>query len=160
MLSVIGTALICSSVLGFGFYYVSSFNREKECLSELLTLFKRIKTRIECFKQPLSDIYADFSSPALDRIGFNTDLKESSLDFVLSKHRKSLQIRDSIFTILHEFASSLGKSYASEQIDLCRTYISRLEDELSEIEKDLNTKTKPGLTLSAAIASVCAIMLL
>lgn len=160
MLSVIGTVLICSSVLGFGFYYVSSYTNEKECLTELLSLIKRIKTRIECFKQPLPDIYADFSSPTLDRIGFSSTLKESSLDFALNKHRKSLQIRNSIFTALNEFSTSLGKSYSNEQLDLCRSYISRLENELSEIEKELNTKTKLGLTLSAAIASVCAIMLL
>ena len=160
MLTVIGTAVLCSSFLGFGFSYTSSLKTERESLRELLALMKRIKTRTECFRQPLSDIYAGFASVHLENMGFIHDLNESGLSFALSKHRRALMIREEIFASLSEFAASLGKSYIDEQLRLCSLYIEKTEECLISLNTELTSKSKLAMTLSCAAAGMSAIMFL
>lgn len=160
MLSLLGTALLCSSVLGFGFSYVTSIKNTREVLEELCSLLQRIETRIKCFKQPLFDIYEGFSSPYLDKIGFNDTLKESGLSFALNKHRTKLGLSTETFDLLCEFASSLGKSLSESQLKLCSFYGERLTELLHTQTQNEGQKTKLALTLSCAGACLSALMLL
>lgn len=159
MLTAVGTVAVCLSAIGLGSSYASSLKREKESLGGLLSLCERIETRIECFRQPLPEIYRDLDDRRLDP-EFLHDLKESGLSYALTRNRRRLCIRQELYSELLSFASELGKSYAEGQVRLCRKYEARLRDSLEGIEASLPSRTRLSLTLSAAAAAMAAILFL
>ena len=160
MTAAIGTVLTCLCIFGLGRSYSLYIKKESANLRALILLIERIRTRIECFRQPLCDIYDGFSNDALDPIGFTDDLKTNGLSFALIKNRSALCLRNDTFALLNEFALSLGKSYASEQVRLCLDTKESLNERLSQIERELPSKSRLSLTLSAAAAAMTAILFL
>lgn len=160
MITSIGAVVTCLSVIGFGHSYGVSLKKESRNLRALILLTDRIRARIECFRQPLNDIYDGFSNDELDSIGFTQDLKTSGLSFALVKHKSALALKNDTFALLSEFAGSVGKSYADEQVRLCTDLKQALETRLFLMEKELPIKTRLGLTLSAAAAAMTAILFL
>ena len=61
MISAIGTVITCLSVMGFGYSYGIHLKKERQNLRGMISLTERIRARIECFRQTLPEIYADFS---------------------------------------------------------------------------------------------------
>ena len=160
MTAAIGTVLTCLCIIGLGRSYSLHIKKEIANLRALILLIERIRARIECFRQPLCDIYDGFSNDDLDRIGFTDDLKANGLSFALIKHRGALGLRNDTFLLLNEFALSLGKSYASEQVRICLDVKESLSDRLSQLERELPSKSRLSLTLSAAAAAMTAILFL
>jgi hypothetical protein len=159
MLTVIGTAAVCLSAIGLGTSYASSLRHERDVLLALLSLCQRISTRIECFRQPLPDIYRDLEDGRLDP-QFLSDLKESGLSYALVKNKRRLCLSHEIYGELCAFASELGKSYADGQIRLCRECTLRLKNASEELEGRLPSRVRLSLTLSAAGAAMAAILFL
>lgn len=160
MISAIGTVITCLSVLGFGYSYGIHLKRERQNLRGMISLTERIRARIECFRQTLPEIYADFSDDSLDNIGFTDDLRQSGMSYALAKNKNALGLGNDVFSILSEFAVLLGKSYADEQLRLCDDCKKKLESRLERIEKDLPSRMRLSLTLSAAVAAMTAILFL
>jgi hypothetical protein len=143
-----------------GFFHSLHLKNNIRVVRDFIKLAERIKSRIDCFRQPLCDIYEGFSSEVLDRIGFTSDLILSGLSFALVKNRSALCISDETFELLYEFSQSLGKSYASEQVKLCSELIRSLESRLEKLENDLPSKSKLSITLCCAAAAMTAILFL
>lgn len=160
MISIIGTVITCLSLISFGYSHIIALRKERQNLRGIISLVDRIRTRIECFRQPLADIYEDFSCECLDLMGFTNDLKESGLTFALMKNKSSLAIDNDAFALVSEYSRSLGKSYADDQVRLCIDCKEKLERHLEKIEGDLPQKTRLSLTLSAAAAAMTAILFL
>ncbi len=160
MISIVGTVITCLSLIGFGYSYSMALRNERQNLRGIISLIDRIRTRIECFRQPLTDIYEDFSDEGLDSIGFTSDLKESGLTFALMKNKSALALGNDAFALVSDYSRSLGKSYAEDQIRLCIDCKEKLERCLEKIEGDLPQRTRLSLTLSAATAAMIAILFL
>ena len=160
MITAIGTIITCLSVLGFGWSYSLQLKREKQSLKGIIALIDRIKTRIECFRQVLPEIYKGFSDDILDKTGFTEDLKRDGLHFALIKNRHKLGLKSEELESVIEFASALGKSYAEDQIRLCIVCRDGLAAQLDRVDQRLPSRIRLSLTLSAAIAAMTAIMLL
>lgn len=159
MLTAAGTVAVCLSAVGLGSAYASSLKRERDSLGALLSLCERIETRIECFRQPLPDIYRDLDDGRFDP-EFLHDLKESGLSYALTRGRRRLCIGQELYSELLSFASELGKSYAEGQVRLCRSCEVRLREELQLLEGELPSRIRLSLTLSVAAAAMTAILFL
>ncbi len=157
---ILGILLIFTAAVGFGASYSSSLRREYERMLGFLRLARLIRTRIECFNQPLSEIYNDFSDDALDACGFTEELKRSGFVTALCKYKEALGIRGETLTMLYSFGSELGKSFSSDQVKHCDRYIEVISEKAAELEKELPQKTKTARVLSAAAAVMAAIVLI
>lgn len=160
MIKIVGILLISVAAIGFGMLYSYSLRLEYKRLLGFQKLISLIRTRIECFNQPLSEIYTDFSEESLDECGFTAELKRSGYVPALCKYKDHLTIRSEILAVLADFGSGLGKSFSEEQIRHCDRYISVIEEKVSELEKELPIKSKTARALSAAAAIMIAIILI
>ncbi len=155
-----GILLISAVAVGFGMIYSYSLRLEYKRLLGFLKLIRLIRARIECFNQPLSEIYADFSEESLDECGFSGELRKSGYSTALCKHKDRLAIRGELLTVLADFGSGLGKSFSEEQIRHCDRYISMIEEKAAGLEKELPVRSKTAHALSAAAAIMIAIILI
>ncbi len=158
MIAAIGSAILSLSVLGFGFSYNKALKTEKNSIDALISLSEHIKTRITCFSQPLPQIYADFSNPFLDGIGFTDELRRKGLSAALILKGDSLGIGIELLSTVRKFADGLGKSYLDDQIKLCTDLIARLQQEAVAVNENLPAKTKLSLSLSCALSALIAIL--
>lgn len=160
MIAAVGILILSLSLLGFGFSYSSVLKAEKESIDGLIQLTERIRSRIECFRQPLDEIYEGFSHRHLEGIGFTDDIKKHGLFFALKSKGRLLGISSDILEASKKFASDLGKSYSIDQIRLCEAYLDELKKEMSNIEGSLSQKTKLSLSIAGAAAAMAAILFL
>ena len=160
MLKYLGILLIAAVTAGYGGLCAYSLKKEALVLNGFLLLARRIRTRIECFRQPLSEIYRDFSHPALDGAGFTEELRESGFTAALCKTKNSLGLREELFALVGEFGNELGKSYSEEQVRHCERYILRMEEALVGLEEELPRRRKTVRALSAAAAVMAVILLI
>lgn len=158
MISVIGIALLSASIIGFGLSYGSALKAEKLCLEELILLCDRIHTRIECFRQPLPDIFRNFSSPYLDGCGFNSILKEKGIKAAVAALAPYLPVTVKTEELLKELSTKLGSGYAEEALKLCARVKNDLRGELALLNKSFPSRMKLSLTLSFAAAAMAAIL--
>ncbi len=158
MISVIGITLLSLSLIGFGLSYNSALRAEKTCLEELISLCERIYVRIDCFKQPLPEIFRDFSSPYLDSCGFSAVLKEKGLKTAFADLSSALPLSQRSAEIIAELSYKLGNGYASEELRLCARAKNELKAELASLNKTLPDRMKLSLTLSCAAAAMAAIL--
>ncbi len=160
MIKLIGIAVLLLTAVGFGFTYSHLLDAEYRRVLGFIKLAKLIRVRIECFSQPLSEIYGDFSDEALDSCGFTEDLQKSGFITALCKHKALLGIRGELLSCLSDFGGELGKSFSDEQVRHCERYIALLEEKASEIERELPTRTKMARVLSFSVAVMMAILLM
>lgn len=160
MLKIAGIFIIFAVSAGMGVIYSNALKEEYGRTVGFIKLIRFIKIRIECFNQPLSEIYSDFSEKALEECGFISEMRRSGYLSALYKMKNTLSLRDDIFILLTEFGSELGKSMTEEQIRLCERYIYLADEKAKEIEKEVPTKTKLVRALSVAAAAMWVIMLI
>lgn len=159
MIKIIGIALLLLAAGGFGVIYSRSVDTEYRRFLGFIKLAKLIRTRIECFNQPLNEIYINFSDEALDSCGFTEELKKSGFMTALCKYKSSLGINGELLSVLSDFGNELGKSFSDEQIRHCERYITLFEEKASEMEKLLPSKMKVAKVLSFSAAIMVAILL-
>ncbi len=158
MIAAIGSTIISLSVIGFGLSYNKALKTEKDSIEALISLSEHINTRITCFRQPLPQIYADFSNPFLDSIGFTDELRRKGLSAALILKGDSLGIGSELLASIRKFADGLGKSYLDDQIRLCKDLISLLKEDEARVNESLPAKTKLSLSLSGAVSALVAIL--
>lgn len=159
MIRFFGALLIVLASFGLGTLYSLLLKKECRVIAGFISLFRLIRARIECFDQPLYEIYRDFESPELSASGFISELRENGFIPALEKCRPSLSISDSAYSVLSEAGSELGKSSSSEQIRHCDRYIRILEDISSELCSELPRRSKAAKSLSCALGIMTAIIL-
>ncbi|MBE6636333.1 MAG: hypothetical protein E7618_00845 [Ruminococcaceae bacterium] len=160
MIRFCGMALTALSALLFGALSCAHWQNECRQLESFLRLARLIRTRIECFHQPLAKIYADFSDPSLNSSGFIASLRENGLITALIQTKDRLGLSEESFSLLSEFAAELGKSPADDQVRHCDRSIRALEERYQQLRQDLPTKMRLARTLSAAAAAMTIILLL
>lgn len=160
MIRLLGIGMIAVSTAVFGISYASSLYHELRVLRAFWHLTERIRSRIECFCQPLSDIYPGFSDPTLEACGFTEELQRSGFTVALCKCKGALGLRPAYFAMLAEYGEGLGKSFAEEQLRHCQKYQKELENAVKHLEEELPTRAKLIRTLSLAVAAMAVILLL
>ncbi len=160
MMQLLGILLIVTAAYGIGTAISRSLRLEYRRLVGFEKLLRLIRARIECFNQPLSSIYADFSEEALDECGFSEELKRSGFTEALCRCRDRLGLRRELLALLAEFGASLGKSFSEEQLRHCDRYIALLGEKAAVLEKELPVRQKTVRTLTAAAAVMASILLI
>lgn len=160
MIGWIGIGLTAVSALAFGSLYVGQLQSESHRIEGFLRLIRFIRGRIECFHQPLSRIYSDFSNEALNACGFLPVLRRNGFSVALAQTQDRLGLSQDMVAILGHFSSELGKSPVSEQIRHCDRTLRELEEEYARHLNTLPTRIKLARTLSAAAAAMAVILLL
>ena len=123
-------------------------------LSELeawLMLVGRIKTDIECYSRPISEILSE-NREILFRCGYTGELPKDLEELVSACDVKNKRLAE----LLSSFSSEFGRSYREEQVARCQYYESELDalrhSELDEISKKKKLNTTLCISGSLAIA--------
>ncbi len=160
MLKMLGIVIILAASAGAGIIYSNALREEFRKTAGFVKLIRFIKVRIECFNQPLTEIYRDFSEKSLEDCGFISEMRSSGYISALYKLKNILALKDDVFVLLSDFGSELGKSMSEDQIRLCERYIHMIDEKVKETEKEMPTKIKLAGALSAAAAAMWIIMLI
>ncbi len=160
MMTAAGILLVTLGIAGAGFLYASSMKEELRRAEGLLRLARMIRSRIECFRQPLSAIYADFDDEALNGTAFFDALRAGSFEQALAKGGDSLGLRASFLDLLYEFGRELGRSGAEEQVRHCDRCIGRMEEALTALRAEYPIKARLSRALSLCFAAMAALLLL
>ncbi len=160
MTEITGILLIVGSILCGGFFYTASIKEEVRRMEGFLRLARLIRTRIACFRQPLSVIYADFSDEALDRCRFTEELRKGDFLLALLGKKDVLGLRPELIHLLTDFAQELGKSGAEDQIRHCDRYIAEMEAALASLRTACPDRIRLARSLSLCSAAMVALLLL
>ena len=160
MIRLLGAVLTITASLGVGVLYSLLLKKEYRVALGFVSLFRLIRARIECFEEPLHEIYGDFDDDALTSCGFTDALRESGFVPALARCRASLGLSEAMFSLLSEAGNGLGKSSTPEQIRHCDRYIALLEDEAAKMQSELPKRRKAAGALSSALGIMTAIALI
>ena len=160
MIRLCGIGMIAAASVAFGLCYTASLRHELLVLRAFLRLLERIRTRIECFCEPLGDIYRGFSDDILDGCHFTEELCRSGFTVALCKGKGALGLSAEHFSLLAECGEGLGKSFSEEQVRHCERYQKELTVAIRRLEERLPTQARLARTLSVAIAAMTVILLI
>lgn len=160
MIRLLGGALIAVSAAAFGFSFSLSLKEEYRTFEALLRLGRQLRERIACFRQPLSEIYAEYDDPILERCGFLAEVRKVGFLPALHKKETALGVRRELLLLLYDFGQGLGERFAEEQLRHCDRCLSRMEEALLSLEKELPVRTRLIKTLTVTSAAMVLILLL
>ena len=160
MIRLFGILLIAGGMTGAGFLYGLSIKTEIRRWEAFLRLARLIRSRIDCFRQPLSAIYADFSDEELEACSFTEELRKGSFSLALAKTKDNLGLRSSLLDLLSEFGQELGKSHAEDQIRHCDHCIRQMEEALASLRAECPEKLRLTHALSLCFAAMAVLLLL
>ena len=112
-----------------------------------------IKTQIECFSMPISEILRICPSDVSDGCGYTCSIAaENAADFIKKCRICDLETKRQ----LDRFCAGIGKGYREEQTAFCDYYIELLENRRKMLSDQLPTRKKLNsvLCLSSALAVV------
>lgn len=128
-------------------------------LDGLCRLVCFIRSRIECYNQPLYEIYKEFEDDALEDCGFLEKLRNEGFSSALERY-KDIETSEELIHHLSEFSSQLGRSLSSEQIKNCDAMIYYLNECLCKERERLPQKIKLIKAVSVAVAAMVVIVLI
>lgn len=132
--------------------------RAAESLSQIkgwISLVRYVRTQIECFSAPVSEILSRCEPDALRACGYARDGIPEGLCSLL----EGCEILDGeTEKIISDFAGEFGRSYREEQVKRCDYYLSLLDSRRAAIQSQLPSKKKLNATL--CIAGALAIVIL
>lgn len=154
----IAGALILALSGVVGALTMNSAASKKATQSEALIAFLRfVRSRIECFSLPASEIIARCDKSLLSECGYNGDIPPRDMGDLF----EAMGIRDDeSYRILQAFAEGFGNSYREEQLKECDYYIDLLCERSQKIGEELPKKKKLNSTLCISSALGVAILLL
>ncbi len=153
-LKIAGVLLISGTFFGMGISYCRALTYELDIIRGFTSLVKMIKTRIECYCQPLPEIYRDFSYKSLDELGFTKELRESGFEFAYSKYKDVIADSEQAQRALGELGRELGKTPSTDQLEVCR----RCLDILYDVERGLDSELPQRKKLSTALCLMAGLM--
>lgn len=160
MIRLMGILLIIGGTVGAGFLYAAAVKEEMRRFEGFLKLARLIRSRIECFRQPLASIYADFEDEALEACHFCEALRQGDFLLALSKTKDDLGLRPALIDLLADFGGELGKSHAEDQLRHCDRCIGQMEETLAVLRAESADKIRLSRALSLALAAMVTILLL
>ena len=160
MVRMVGVSVIAlACVLASRELLTKNGRRRAEC-EGFLTLLRSIRRQIGSFSAPLDAIYAEFSHPSLDAVGFTEVLRARGFAAALEESEGRLSVDGDVRLLLSAFSSELGVSYREDQLACCDRYIAELEDMLSSVRSEGTRRTKLACSLTAIFGAMLIIMLL
>lgn len=160
MIRMIGILLVIGGTVGAGLLYATALKAEIRRFEGFLKLARLIRSRIECFRQPLASIYGDFEDEALEDCGFAKALRQGDFLLALAKTKDTLGLRPALIDLLSEFGSELGKSHAEDQLRHCDRCIGQMTDALAALRAESADRIRLSHALSLALAAMVTILLL
>jgi len=146
---------IGSIFLLFTAFFYSSKRQKTEkqkirILTELRELILHIRKNIECFAKPLGEICRDYTSPALEQIGFHLLWRSGRLQEAVSCLNE--YVCPQACKVLQRYAQEAGQGYKEEELRLCGYTADMLSEILQKEEGELNSRTKLYRTLPYLLA--------
>ena len=131
----------------------SALARSAERLVALVAFLRFVRSEVECFALPASDIIASCDKGLLARCGFEGEIPPRDMLSLV----RMLTIEDTeARSLVLRFAEGFGQSYREEQIRECDYYISLLRQRAEQLSAAVPTKRRLNSTLciSAALALI------
>ncbi len=125
----------------------------------LILLIRSIRQGAAYFRQPLGEIYADFSCPALEKNGFLALLREKGMAEAFFSCKADFGYDDFTQNRLSEFVSTLGRLPLEEQLIACDQILLLLEEKAAEGKAGYPKKNKLYRTLGMALGIGAVILL-
>ncbi len=147
-------SVICLSLVSTGVLSVTRLKTREKTLSELSHLLKYMARSIKDSRRELTDIYIAFDSPHLDKIGFSATL--GSLGF--KEAVRKLDIPKDCKLTLYSFSSSLGKTFAQDQIASCLSASEELDTVCNKMKNEYPEKRNIYIGLSFLLAAALFII--
>ena len=117
-------------------------------------LFGQIKTEVECFSLPISDILARTDRSLLRHCGYvGADAPRDLSELVENTAFSDAEAG----RIARRFASEFGRCYKGEQVERCAYFTSLMSNRRQRIAEELPSKRK--LTTTLCIASSLGILI-
>lgn len=107
-----------------------------------LLFLRHIRAQISCFCTPLSDIFSSFENDALSECGFLKEAQNGDFATAITRCRSKIYLEEEEINMLSSFASQLGTSYRSEQLEICDYYIGEFENLFTRKREDHPKKSK------------------
>ncbi len=148
ILKLIGGAAIVGGGIAFSKLLFYEDDRRIERVKALIELVYFIRSGIEGFCLPISDILAEADGEIFSRMGYHERQKPNELEQIIVNSAFSSD--PAIINALREFASSLGNGYRQEEIRRCDAFASELSRvvEKRSAEREQKKKTVPVLTFA------------
>ena len=137
-----GLFLLMLAGVGGGAIVAADAARGVEQTKELVRLLRILLERIETYREPLPDFFADFSSPVLTACGFLPAYPSAP-----EKAFSCLFVPAELSEQLAELAGSLGNQSAQATGEAIRRVLESAEREAARMEEALPGKRKAALTL-------------
>ena len=160
MIRLAGILLVIGGTVGAGLLYAAALRAEVRRFEGFLKLARLIRSRIECFRQPLASIYRDYEDEALEDCGFSPILRQGDFLLALAKTKDTLGLRPALIDLLSEFGSELGKSHAEDQLRHCDRCIEQMTEALAALRTESADRIRLSHALSLALAAMVTILLL
>lgn len=157
VLKIVGALiLVCSGAFAAHVLNAGEALRLKQT-EGFMTLFRTVKTQIDCFALPIGDILRALDRDTLDACGYREEKKPSQLLELSEK----CEVYDAVAcSVFEQFAREFGRSYREEEVRACEYYLSLLEDRRVTLSGELPVKKKRNLTLCLCAALALALLLL
>ncbi len=154
----IGAVLLLAASVGFGLWMIGEEKRKIRELDALLRLVRHIRENIGSLRRPLPRIFSSFPDPALEENGFLPLLRERG--FRAAVEETPWRQEEGVRLALADFAASLGRGYAEEELSLCRYTEAKLADALAALEKAAPEREKLWRSIPALLALSVVLLLL
>ncbi len=131
-----------------------SLTERLDRIDALLHLMRFIRSQIDCFCLPMSEIFLRVDEELLRACG--VELRPESFEILIS--RLEPKPDDNVMKLLTSFSSQLGSSYREEQLKSLDYHISALSDIRESFEGELKKRKKLNLTLCLSAAAGIVIL--
>ncbi len=154
---IAGALILAFSGFGAAFMINSRLLRSLKQTEAVIAFIRFIRSQVECFALPASDIISACDKELLRSCGFEGAVPPTELVTLID----SFGISDGeTASLARGFAEGFGKGYREEQIKECDYYIELLRERRQAIAEALPAKRKVNSTLCVASALALIILLL
>lgn len=122
-----------------------------------LQLLRYIRTQVECFALPVSQILARCDRDLLKKCGYIRSIAPKTL----SELSNACEERDRVSAgFFRDFSETFGTGYREEQCQNCDSFIALLDTRRAELQERLPDRKKmnAALCLSGALAAVIVLI--
>lgn len=155
MMRIIGGCALLISCALTSSYIISVEKNKIEQIEAIIALIKRIRDRIDCYAMPVEKILNSAGDILL-----SLGIEKNITDFTQLLSECEIVCGEDCKKILNTFADTLGKGYREQQVKLCDTTISALEDIKRKLVSAYPSKKKTTIALCFAFGGALLIALL
>ena len=160
MLKFIGLLFIFFGFSLGGHLLVKRERERIESSEGLLCLIRFVRQNVAFFRIPLSDIYKQFSYPALQKGNFLVHLYQMGLKHAYLSEKERFAHDSFTENRFLSFAETIGKLPLDEQIHSCDLIIELLEEKLRDSKAKYPTQKKLYQVLSISLGIAVIILFL